>query len=246
MYINNYRRTFFQKNIVITGFNSGIGKKTCSELLNLGANLILLGRKNISFKKNKKVFFFKTDLENFMELEGNLKLIKKKFPKIEGFVHSAAQNQTKTIDKISTKEWMRIVNINLTSSFIICRDLLENFKKSKNSSIVLISSIAGHRKSPVSGVHYVSSKSGIIGLVKQLSHEFGKYNIRINCLCPSQTLTPMLLKSMNKSKLNILKKNIPLSRLAKTEEQSNVIVFLLSKLSSYINGATINVDGGQI
>ncbi len=58
---------------------------------------------------------------------------------------------------------------------------------------------------PVSGVHYVSSKSGIIGLVKQLSHEFGKYNIRINCLCPSQTLTPMLLKSMNKSKLNILK-----------------------------------------
>ncbi len=245
MYTNN-KNLLLGKNIIITGFSSGIGKKTSIELLKLGANLILLGRKKNSFKNAKNVFFLKSDLNNLKDLEKKLKIVRKKFIKIDGFVHSAAQNQTKKISKVSTTDWIKILNINLTSAFIICRELKKNFKKSNNCSIVLISSIAGHRKSPVSGVHYVASKSGIIGLTKQLSHEFGKYKIRVNCLCPSQTLTPMLIKSMKKKQLKQLEEIIPLKRLANTQEQTNVIIFLLSGLSSYIHGATINVDGGQI
>ena len=94
--------------------------------------------------------------------------------------------------------------MNLTSAFIISKNLKKNFKISKNSSIVYVSSIAGHRKSLVSGVHYVSSKSGLIGLAKQLSHEFGKYNIRVNCISPSQTATKMLSKSMTKKQIKKL------------------------------------------
>ena len=245
MYINN-NQLFKNKKIVITGFNTGIGKKTCIDLLRLGADLILVGRKNTSFKNKKKTFFIKCDLSNLSETEQEFNLLATKFKKIDGFVHSAAQNQTKSINMISNTEWSKILNINLTSAFIICRELKESFKNSKNSSIVLVSSIAGHRKSLVSGVHYVASKSAIIGLTKQLSHEFGKENIRINCVCPSQTVTPMLKKSMNLQQIKNLKKNIPLNRLAETKDQSNTIIFLLSKLSSYIHGAVINVDGGQI
>lgn len=245
MYINS-TKPFKNKKIVVTGFNSGIGKKTCLDLLKLGAYIILIGKSNSSFRNKKNIFFIKSDLSDILDVEKKLKLLNKKFYKIDGFVHSAAQNQAKIINKISTSEWLKILNINLTSAFVICRELKQNFKRSGNCSIVLISSIAGHRKSVVSGVHYVASKSGVIGLAKQLSHEFGKDKIRINCVCPSQTFTPMLKKSMTKKQLKKLQSIIPLKRLANTEEQSNVIIFLLSKLSSYIHGASINVDGGQI
>ncbi len=245
MYTNS-AKIFQNKKILVTGFSSGSGKKTCQDLLKLGASLILLGRNKNVFKKYKNTYFFKTDLSNIHELNQTLKLIDKKFKKIDGFIHSAAQNQSKIIDKISMPEWEKVININLTSAFLICKMLKKNFKKSKKSSIVFVSSIAGHRKSIVSGVHYVASKSGIIGLMRQLSHEFGKEKIRINCLCPSQTLTPMLKNSMTPRQMKKLQKSIPLMRFAKTQEQSNTIIFLLSELSSYIHGSTINVDGGQL
>lgn len=190
--------------------------------------------------------YFYCDLENLSDLEKCLLQIKKKFKKINGLVYCAAQNETKTIEKISLDDWNRVISVNLSAPFLICKHIKNNLQKTKNPSIVLISSIAGHRKSIVSGAHYVASKAGILGLARQLSHEFGKKNIRVNCISPSQTVTPMLLNSMSKKQIYDLKKNIPLRRLAKTSEQTDVITFLLSSCSSYIHGASINVDGGQI
>ena len=242
MFINNIKF----KTFVITGFNSGIGKKLTESLLKLDCNVILLGRKNFFFKKNTNTFFFQCKLEKVSQIEKSIKEIKNLFSSIDGFVHCAAENQIKTIDNITISDWDRILSVNLKAPFLISKLLKKNFEKSKNASIVFVSSIAGHRKSLVSGVHYVASKSGLIGLAKQLSHEYGKKNIRVNCVTPSQTLTPMLIKSMNSKQIKNLEKNIPLGRLAKTQEQVNVILFLLSNYSSYIHGASINVDGGQI
>lgn len=242
MFTNNIKF----KTFVITGFNSGIGKKLTENLLKFNCNIILLGRKNFFFKKNANIFFYKCNLEKSSQIERSIKKIKLLFSSIDGFVHCAAENQTKTIESITVSDWDRVISVNLKAPFLISKLLKKNLQKSKNASIVLVSSIAGHRKSLVSGVHYVASKSGLIGLAKQLSHEYGKKNIRVNCISPSQTLTPMLIKSMNSKEIKKLEKNIPLGRLAKTQEQANVILFLLSNYSSYIHGTSINVDGGQI
>ena len=112
--------------------------------------------------------------------------------------------------------------------------------------IVNVSSIAGRHRSPVSGVHYVSSKAGIIGLTKQLAFEVARRNININCVCPSQTLTDMLKSSMDKKTLKEFAQTIPLNRLATVNEQVNPILFLCSKEASYITGAVIDINGGQI
>ena len=242
MFINNIEF----KTFVITGFNSGIGKNLTKNLLKFNCNVILLGRKNFFFKKKNNTFFFKCNLEKSSQIEKSIKKIKNIFLSIDGFVHCAAVNQIKTIENITFSDWDRVLSVNLKAPFLISKLLKKNFEKSTNASIVFISSIAGHRKSLVSGVHYVASKSGLIGLAKQLSHEYGKKNIRVNCITPSQTLTPMLIKSMNSKQFKNLEKNIPLGRLAKTQEQVNVILFLLSNYSSYIHGTSINVDGGQI
>ena len=114
------------------------------------------------------------------------------------------------------------------------------------SKIVNVSSIAGRNKSIVSGVHYTSSKAGIIGLTRQLAHELGPKGINVNCTCPSQTLTPMLEQSMNNDQLLKLTKTIPLGRLATIQDQVGPIVFLCSELSSYMNGAILDINGGQL
>lgn len=236
-----YFEEFQNKTFVLTGYSSGIGEEVFNHLSFLKCKLILIGRKK---KNNHK--FYKCDLRNEELLEKITKKISKENKIIHGFVHCAGINETKEISKVTLKNWNKILSVNLTSAYIISKILKENLKIFKNSSIVYVSSIAGHRKSLVSGVHYVSSKSGLIGLAKQLSHEFGKYNIRVNCVSPSQTATKMLSKSMTKKQIKKLTSLIPLKRLGTVQDQSLVILFLLSSLSSYITGTSINVDGGQI
>ena len=119
-------------------------------------------------------------------------------------------------------------------------------KKMKNGGrIVNVSSIAGRNRSLVSGVHYTSSKAGIIGLTKQIAYEVGNKGINVNCVCPSQTLTDMLKQSMTKEQQKELSDNIPLKRIATVEEQVNPIMFLCSEESSYMTGSVLDINGGQ-
>ena len=112
--------------------------------------------------------------------------------------------------------------------------------------IVNVSSIAGRHRSLVSGVHYTSSKAGIIGLTKQIAYEVGGRNINVNAVCPSQTLTDMLKQSMTEEQQKELSESIPLKRIATVEEQVNPIMFLCSEEASYITGTTLDVNGGQL
>ena len=232
---------FKKKFFILTGYSSGIGNKILKDLTQMGSNLILLGRKKI-----KSPHYFDCDLRDGEALQKIIKIISKKYKKIDGFVHCAGINQCIKSESISLLNWNEIFSVNLTSAFLITKEIKKNLKKSKNPSVVFISSIAGHRKSVVSGAHYVSSKAGLIGLSKQLSHEFGKDKIRVNCISPSQTFTRMLKQSMNKKQIYDLEKNIPIGRLAKVEEQSYGVIFLLSSFSKYISGTSLNIDGGQI
>ena len=237
----DYSKYFNNKTFLITGASSGIGKRLKQELNNLGAKTTTLGRKKITSNNH-----YLCDLNNSDSLNGTLEEINKKYSKIDGFVHSAGVNKCNEIDKISEEDWDYGLNVNLKSCFITIKKTKNLLKKAKYPSIVLISSIASHRKSVVSGVQYTSSKSGLDGLMRQLSFEFGKENIRINTINPSQTMTEMLRKSMSKKQIINLEKQIPIGRVAKVQEQVNVIIFLLSNLSSYIHGTSIKVDGGQL
>jgi NAD(P)-dependent dehydrogenase (short-subunit alcohol dehydrogenase family) len=119
-------------------------------------------------------------------------------------------------------------------------------KKKMKGKIINVSSIAGRSKSIVSGVHYTSSKYGIIGLTKQSAQELGPFNINVNCVCPSQTMTNMLEKSMSKEQLENLKEKIPIKRISSVKEQAYPILFLCTEESKYIHGAAIDVNGGQL
>jgi len=145
---------------------------------------------------------------------------------------------------ITNEEWDEVLNTNLRSYFIFCREALNSMLP--GSKIVNISSIAGRNKSVCSGVHYTASKAGIIGLTRQLAHECGPMGINVNCVCPSQTMTEMLKKSMTELEMEELSRNIPLRRLATVEDVVRPILFLCSQDAAYINGACLDINGGQL
>ena len=215
------------KTVVVVGGSTGIGKGIVGSFKKLGARVESISRSNCDITKKEDIDFYFSDIH-----------------KVDILINNAAINYCKPIENISLNEWDEVINTNLTSYFYIIKKCIPLM--SKGSKIINVSSIAGRSKSLVSGVHYTSSKAGLIGLTRQLAQELGPKGININCVCPSQTLTPMLERSMTKKQLKELSSNIPLRRIANIDEIVNPILFLCSEGASYIHGACLDINGGQL
>ena len=215
------------KVVIIVGGSKGIGKGLYDAFIDKDYVVHSISRKNCDITSPDQVDFYFDKLD-----------------KVDILINNAAINYCKPIEEISLNEWNGVIDTNLTSYFYIIKKCLP--KMDRGSKIVNVSSIAGRSKSLVSGVHYTSSKAGLIGLTRQLSQELGPKGININCVCPSQTLTPMLERSMTNEQLSDLESNIPLRRVAQVSEVVKPILFLCSDDASYIHGACLDVNGGQL
>ena len=214
-------------------------EKYPKQFINAGSIVFNASRNNCDIKD---VINYKCDISNEEEIN-NLFL---NIDDLDFCINVAGTNLCETIENIDSSEWDRLFDVNLKSFYLICQKALKIMKHKGGGRIVNVSSIAGRNKSLVSGVHYTASKYGVIGLTKQLSKEVAKYNILVNCLCPSQTKTEMLEASMDKEQLSKLESSIPIKRIAYTEEQALPILFLCSEGASYITGSCIDANGGQL
>ena len=219
----------FMKNkvVVIVGGSKGIGEGLYNAFIDRDCVVHSISRKNCDITSPDQIDSYFDRLD-----------------KVDILINNAAINYCKPIEEISLNEWNGVIDTNLTSYFYIIKKCLP--KMDRGSKIVNVSSIAGRSKSLVSGVHYTSSKAGLIGLTRQLAQELGPKGININCVCPSQTLTPMLKRSMTDEQLSDLESNIPLRRVAQVSEVVKPILFLCSDDASYIHGACLDVNGGQL
>ncbi len=161
-------------------------------------------------------------------------------------VNMAAINYYRSIEDIDADEWDDVLNVNLRAAFLTCRAAATRLKDRREGRIVNVSSIAGRHRSPVSGVHYVASKAGLIGMTRQLAFELGPFGVNVNVVCPSQTNTDMFLGSLTEEQRKTLSGRIPLRRIASVDEQVGPILFLCSDAAAYITGAVIDINGGQI
>lgn len=237
---------FTGKNVLVVGGSRGIGKEVVTRFLESNANVFYTSRSksdDFYIAKAKYVFcdiVYKNNIDQLFDFLDHV------VDKLDFVINVAGTNLCDTIENINEEEWDRVLDINLKSFFIICKYAVERMKKTGGGRIVNVSSIAGRNKSIVSGVHYTASKAGIIGLTRQLAHEVSKDNILVNCVCPSQTMTDMLKKSMTKKQIDELSKKIPIGRIASMREQAYPILFLCSSAASYITGSIIDVNGGQL
>lgn len=240
----DYKFDFSKTTTVVIGGSRGIGRQVVNSFSQAGSNIVIISRTQPE-KMQERTVWIPCDISDNNQVE-------KVFDKLESVdiidhvIYSAAVNKCVGVQEIDETEWDRVNNINLKSFFRFSKYAIKRMKTQNFGSIVGISSIAGRNKSLVSGVHYTTTKAAMIGFARQLSQEVGKFNIRVNIVCPSQTKTQMLLESMTQQQIENLEKSIPLKRIAVPEEVAAPIMFLCSSASSYITGAVIDINGGQL
>jgi 3-oxoacyl-[acyl-carrier protein] reductase len=236
------------KNIIVTGASGGIGNAIIKTLNEAGANILASGtriEKLEELKDNfKKIKILKFDISQSNKIE---KFIENATSELGGSLDCIVNNAGITHDnlaiRMSLDEWQKVININLTSTFLMSKFAIKKMLKNKSGKIVNITSVVGHTGN-LGQANYTASKAGIVAMSKSLAIEYAKKNININCISPGFIQTAMTDKIDDKFKEVIISK-IPSARLGKPEDIANAVLFLSSDQSSYINGETIHVNGGM-
>ena len=236
------------KNIIVTGASGGIGNSIVEKLNENGANILATGTKMEKLEELKKKFknikILKFDISQHKRIE---EFINSATDELGGSLDCIINNAGITMDnlaiRMSFEEWTKVIDINLTSTFLMSKYSIKKMLKNKSGKIINITSVVGHTGN-VGQSNYVASKAGIVAMSKSLAIEYAKKNININCISPGFISTAMTDKIDEKFKEAIIAK-IPSNRLGTPEDIANAVVFLSSNQSNYINGETIHVNGGM-
>ena len=236
------------KNIIITGATGGIGNSIVDTLTSLNSKLIVTGtnEKKLEQLKNKNanLIVIKQDISIHDELEAFVEKCNNELDgKIDVLVNNAGITKDNLTIRMDKKEWDNVININLTSTFLLSKYVIKKMLKNKFGKIINITSVVGHTGN-IGQANYAASKGGVSSMSKSLSLEYAKKNILINCIAPGFIETAMTEKINNDFKSQ-LKSKIPLDRFGSPQDIANCVAFLSSDLSNYITGETIHVNGGM-
>ena len=163
--------------------------------------------------------------------------------KINILINNAGITQDNLSIRMKEEEWKRVLDINLTSTFLITKNIIKKMLKLKNGKIINVTSVVGHTGN-IGQANYAASKAGIIAMSKSLAVEYGKKNITVNSVSPGFIVSEMT-NAISKEHTDLLKSRISLNKFGKPEDVANAIAFLCSDLSDYITGETIHVNGGM-
>jgi len=250
------------KNILITGGAGGIGLEIVHYFEKKNFNIIILdktSKKNFktNFKKPKKnIIYFEADLLKLKITEKKIQDIILKYKTIDILINCAGIQYISAVENFPTKEWKKVIDINLTSSFITSKTIIPVMKKNKWGRIINISSVHGLVASENKSA-YVASKHGLIGLTKAIALELSKTKITCNAISPGWVLTPLVekqikkLASKNKTSIELEKKNLlfekhPNQKFVSGREIASLVNFLISKDAQNITGSSYSIDGGWI
>ena len=236
------------KNIIVTGASGGIGNSIIKKLSEAGANILASGtkiEKLEELKKNyKKIKILRFDISQNEKIEEFIDNATKDLGgNLDCIVNNAGITQDNLAIRMSLEEWQKVIDINLTSTFLMSKFAIKKMLKNKSGKIVNITSVVGHTGN-LGQANYTASKAGIIAMSKSLAIEYAKKNINVNCISPGFIKTVMTDKIDEKFKEVIISK-IPSARLGEPDDIANAVLFLTSDLSNYINGETLHVNGGM-
>tara|TARA_B100001093_G_scaffold389990_1_gene376267 strand:+ start:352 stop:1086 length:735 start_codon:yes stop_codon:yes gene_type:complete len=235
------------KNIIVTGASGGIGNSIVEKLYKCGANILASGTKieKLEGLKNKfdKIKLLKFDISQSDKIEEFIENAFNELGGLDCIINNAGITQDNLAIRMSLEEWKKVIDINLTSTFLMSKFSIKKMLKNKKGKVVNITSIVGHTGN-LGQANYTASKAGIIAMSKSLALEYAKKNININCISPGFIKTAMTDKIDEKFKEVIIQK-IPSARLGEPEDIANAVLFLASSQSNYVNGETLHVNGGM-
>ncbi len=236
---------------LVTGGGSGIGRATCLQLGRMGAkvaaaDLSLPGAQATVEQMAAEGLTgaaHPVDVSSAEQVHCLVEAVCDRWGGIDVLANTAGIYQVGGIDDIGEADWDRVLGVNLKGAFLLCRAVVPVMRARGGGAIVNLSSISGRTKSDLAGVNYVASKAGIIGLTMCLGNQLARDGIRVNCVAPGTTDTPMVANVGEEGRA-ILTKRVPLGRLGRPDEIAAAVAFLASPAASYITGETLNVNGG--
>ena len=239
--------SFKNKNVLITGATGGIGNELVKKFITLGANVFATGTKSekldIIKKKYPDIKIKKFDISEHLRIEEFIDNVVLELGGLDVLVNNAGINMDNLSIRMKDEEWIKVINVNLSSTFLLSKHSIRKMLKSKFGRIVNITSVVGHTGN-LGQSNYAASKAGIIGMSKSLAAEYAKKNITVNCVSPGFIVSDMTMNIAEKVKLYLTSK-IPMGKLGTGEDVSNCVAFLSSDQASYITGETIHVNGGM-
>jgi len=238
---------FENKKILITGASGGIGNELVKKFISLGADVLGSGTKveklDVLKKKHPKIKVRKFDMSEHSKIEEFIENVHLELGGLDILINNAGTNKDNLSLRMKDDEWKEVIDINLTSTFLLSKYAIKKMLKNKFGRVVNITSVVGHTGN-LGQSNYSASKAGIIGMSKSLAIEYAKRNITINCISPGFIVSDMTMNIAEKVKL-YLTSRIPMGKLGTGEDVSNCAAFLASNQASYITGETIHVNGGM-
>ena len=238
---------FKDKKILITGASGGIGHALVKKFVSLNANVLATGTKTEKLDSLKKEFpninILKFDISEHSKIEEFVENVYSQLVGLDVLINNAGINKDNLSIRMKEDEWKKVIDINLGSTFLLCRSAIKKMLKNKYGRIVNITSVVGHTGN-LGQANYAASKAGIIGMTKSLALEYAKKNITLNCVSPGFIKTSMTENILESVKV-MLTSRIPMSKLGSGEDVANSVAFLSSDEASYITGETMHVNGGM-
>tara|TARA_B100001059_G_scaffold169369_1_gene169216 strand:- start:173 stop:904 length:732 start_codon:yes stop_codon:yes gene_type:complete len=235
------------KKVLITGATGGIGFSLVEKFNSFGASIVATGTNEEKLNKLKKNFpninIEQFRLDEHSNIEKFIERVEKKLEGLDILINNAGITMDNLSIRLTEENWKKVLDINLTSSFLMCKFAIKKMIKNKYGKIINITSIVGHTGN-LGQANYAASKAGIVAFSKSLAIEYARKNININCVSPGFIKTEMTEKINEEFKKNLINK-IPSGNLGSGEDVSNCVAFLASDMANYINGETIHVNGGM-
>ena len=235
------------KKVLITGATGGIGYSLVKKFSESGSIILATGTKDEKLNNLKKEFnnieIEKFQLDQHQKIEGFIETVHKKLGGLDILINNAGITLDNLSIRLTEENWKKVLDINLTSTFLMCKSAIKKMLKNKSGKIINITSIVGHTGN-LGQANYSASKAGIVAFSKSLAIEYAKKNINVNCVSPGFIKTEMTDK-INEDFKKMLISKIPSGDLGTGDDVSNCVAFLASDMANYINGETIHVNGGM-
>ena len=238
---------FKNKKILVTGASGGIGSELVKKFVTLGGDVLGSGTKAEKLDELKKKYsnikVKKFDILEHSRIEEFIDNVSLELGGLDILINNAGINIDNLSLRMKDEEWKKVIDINLTSTFLLTKYAIKKMIKNKFGRIVNVTSVVGHTGN-LGQSNYSAAKAGIIGMSKSLAIEYAKKNITVNCVSPGFIVSDMTMNIAEKVKL-YLTSRIPMGKLGTGEDVSNCVAFLSSEQASYITGETIHVNGGM-
>ena len=235
------------KKILITGATGGIGYDLVKKFSELNSSILATGTNQEKLDKlknefkNIKVKQFK--LDEHSKIEQFIDSCHKELSGLDVLINNAGITLDNLSIRLADESWKKVIDVNLTSTFLMCKHAIKKMLKNKYGKIINVTSIVGHTGN-VGQANYAASKAGIVGFSKSLAIEYAKKKINVNCISPGFIKTDMTDSINDDFKKTIISK-IPSGILGTGQDIANCAAFLSSDMSDYITGETIHVNGGM-